>query len=230
MKTLATFLLLFIIFGTTATTNAQTLTTAEAVLNAYYNAIGGKEALLKIKDLSWKGISGNGGVNYPTTAKFKSPLKLITTANTPQGQLVYKYVCDGKDAEMTVGGNKISLSRAEMDRYMLTLQLIPELYLADKGVKTTFAGTETVEGKEAYKLTHTMPSGGTWSTYYDTQTGLKVKIYVPGQLIAEVNLYKDYRDVNGIKLPFMLYPGTGNLRIESYQFNTGISDNDFLLP
>ncbi|QMW06758.1 hypothetical protein [Spirosoma foliorum] len=57
---------------------------------------------------------------------------------------------------------------------------MPELYLADQGVKTAFAGREAVNSKEAYKLTHTMPDGSTWSTYYDIQTGLKVKLYNPG--------------------------------------------------
>ncbi|WP_080054072.1 hypothetical protein [Spirosoma aerolatum] len=229
MKKLAIALLLISSVCMTTTINAQNLSTAEDVLNAYYKAIGGKKALLNIKDLSWKGASGGNGASFPAVGTYKVPFKQVITSSTPQGQVVYKFICDGKDATMLIGSNKVPMSRAVMDRYILTLQMMPELCLADRGVKTTFAGKESVEGKEAYKLTHTMPDGSTWHTYYDTQTGLKVKLYVPGQSVGEINLYADYRDVNGIKLPFVLYPGTGTLKIESYQLNTGISDDEFVI-
>lgn len=210
---------------------AQNLTTADAVLNAYFKAIGGKKALLNMKDLTWKAASGTNGVTLPTIIQYKTPLKLVITTRTDKGQLVFKQVSDGKDMSITVGNSKVPLSRSAMDRMMFTSLLMPELHLADKGVKTAFDGRETVDGKEAYKLTHTMPDGSTWSTFYDIQTGLKVKLYVPGQTNPnpEVTRYGDYREVNGIKFPFILYPGTGTLKVESYQLNTGLSDAEFVI-
>ncbi|QMW06759.1 hypothetical protein [Spirosoma foliorum] len=43
-----------------------------------------------------------------------------------------------------------------------------------------------------------------------------------------MTLYSDYREVKGIKFPFLLTPGNGTLKIESYQVNTGISDDEFV--
>ncbi|OIN56203.1 hypothetical protein [Arsenicibacter rosenii] len=228
MKTFIITLLLVPAFLLTA--NAQNLTTADDVLNAYYKAVGGKKALLAIKDISWKGTTGNSDAGFPTVNKFKPPLKQATTLTNAQGQAIYTFISDGKEAFMAFGDNKTPMSRAVMDRFMITMQIMPELYLAGQGVKTTFAGKEAVEGKEAYKLTHTMPDGSTWSTYYDTQTGLKVKLYVPGQSVGDINLYSDYREVKGIKLPFMIHSGSNILKIESYQLNTGISDSEFIIP
>nr|WP_293837171.1 hypothetical protein [uncultured Arsenicibacter sp.] len=228
MKTFIVTLLLLPAIWLTA--RAQNLTTADEVLNAYYKAVGGKKALLDIKDISWEATTGNDGAGFPTVNKFKPPLKQVTTLRNAQGQVMYTFIADGKDAFMAFGDNKTPMSRGVMDRFMITMQMMPELYLASQGIKTTFAGKETVEGKEAYKLTHTMPDGSTWNTCYDTQTGLKVKLSVPGQSVGDLNLYSDYREVKGIKLPFMIRSGNNILKIESYQLNTGISDAEFVIP
>lgn len=211
---------------------AQNLTTADEVLNAYFNALGGKETLLNLKDITSQAASITNGVSFPTVTYYKAPLQVAVRAKTEKGQPLFTLISNGQDMVVTVGTSKVPISRSALDRLLLTLLIIPELHLAERGVKTAFAGREAVAGKDAYKLTHTMPDGSTWSTYYDVQTGLKVKIYAPGlpAFNPDVTLYSDYREVNGIKLPFLLHPGKGTLKVDSYQLNTGLSDAEFTIP
>ena len=119
MKTLLLTLLLLPIFFASA--YAQNLTTADQVLTTYFNAIGGREALLSIKDLTCKSVSTNNGVSFPTLTQYKPPLKQVITSSAPNGQVMFKLVCDGKGVSVAVGGNKSTLSRSAMDKMMLTM-------------------------------------------------------------------------------------------------------------
>ncbi|WP_080059225.1 hypothetical protein [Spirosoma aerolatum] len=228
MKTLVNFLLLITIFCMTTTANAQNLTTADQVLAAYFKALGGKKVLATLKDLSGEAVMGT---NVFVTMKYKAPLKALIISDNDKGQTLYKGVADGQNVSIEMGTNKVPLSLALIERGLFTYQIMPELYFDRKGVKSIFAGKETVDGKETYKLIHTIPDGLSWYTNYDTQTGLKVQVVVPNPTDKgeEITRYGDYRVVSGIKLPFMMYPGTGTMTIKAYRVNTGLSDAEFVV-
>lgn len=224
MKKLAFTLLLSTLF---VSARAQTLSTANEVLNKYFNALGGKKALMKIKDITLYSGTNSGG-SYPLTIKYKLPFKTLIVAADSTGKVVYRQIIDGKQISTRAGDKVFPNDPATIDRGIVTAQLMPELYLSEKGVKSTFSGTETINGKEAYKLTHTMPDGSsTWATYYDTQTGLKVQLVVAGQNGPVATNYSDYREVNGIKLPHRFRGPGYDIEAKVFQINKGLSDAEF---
>ena len=227
MKKLALTLLILPTLYLSAT--AQTLPTADEVINKYIMALGGKKALMKIKDITLYSGTNNGGI-YPLTIKYKMPFKSLIVAADSTGKVVYKQIIDGKQISARSGDKVFPNDPSTVERTILLVQLMPELYLSEKGVKLTFSGTETINGKEAYKLTHTMPDGSsTWATYYDTQTGLKVQLVVPDKNGPVATNYSDYREVNGIKLPYHFRGPGYDIQVSMYRMNTNLSNAEFTI-
>jgi hypothetical protein len=70
--------------------------------------------------------------------------------------------------------------------------------------------------------------------FYDVKTGLKVaetkSMDVSGQLISQTSNFSDYREVNGIKFPFVNSINIGMeilLTTTDVKINEGVSEADF---
>ncbi len=78
-----------------------------------------------------------------------------------------------------------------------------------KGTRIESDGVEKVEGRDTYKLKLTLKSGAVTHVWVDAQTFLETKIdgqprrldgiYHPVEIF-----YRDYRNVNGLEIPFVL--------------------------
>ena len=110
------------------------------------------------------------------------------------------------------------LNRLEVEPYtaeeMKAASMKPELdgLLVDyaaKGTRIESVGTEKVEGRETYKLKLTLKSGNVTHVWVDAQTFLETKIEgQPRRLDGTYHpvevYYRDYRNVNGLQIPFVL--------------------------
>ena len=80
---------------------------------------------------------------------------------------------------------------------------------AAKGTRIESDGTEKVEGRDTYRLKLTLKSGDVTHLWLDAQTFLETKIEgQPRRLDGTPHpvevYYRDYRTVNGLKIPFVL--------------------------
>jgi hypothetical protein len=96
---------------------------------------------------------------------------------------------------------KMASMQAELDG--------PLVGYAAKGTRVELDGTEKVEDRDTYKLKLTLKSGETIHVWIDAQTFLETKIEgQPRRLDGTdhpVEVYfRDYRAVNGLKIPFVL--------------------------
>lgn len=78
-----------------------------------------------------------------------------------------------------------------------------------KGIEVELAGSEKIEGKGAYKLKLTTRDGAVRHLWVDASTFLEVKIdgqprKMDGRLRHVSVFYRDYRSVQGLKLPYVL--------------------------
>jgi len=95
----------------------------------------------------------------------------------------------------------------------------------------SLAAIEKIDGKEAYKLKITE----TKSVFYDVETGLKVLesdvLQAGGQTLEQKTMLSDYREVAGIKFPFMIAQTVGpqsfEFKVKEIKVNEGVSDADF---
>ena len=85
----------------------------------------------------------------------------------------------------------------------------PLVDYAAKGTRVESAGIEKVEGRDTYKLKLTLKSGEVTHVWVDAQTFLETKIEGQPRRLDGVYhpvevYYRDYRNVNGLEIPFVL--------------------------
>jgi hypothetical protein len=85
----------------------------------------------------------------------------------------------------------------------------PLVEYAAKGTRIALDGMEKVEGRDTYKLALTAKSGETIHLWIDAQTFLETKIEgqprrLDGKLHPVEVYYRDYRQVSGLQIPFVL--------------------------
>mgnify|MGYP002777661268 CR=1 FL=1 len=208
--------------------------TAEQVMDKYLAAIGGKDALMKVTDLTTNMSTEMQGTTMLMTRKQKAPNKFSMTMNA-MGMEVMKQVSDGTKVSRTARGNTQVQEGKEARQAVLTGTLFPELRLAELGVKSKLEGTEKVDGKDAYKVTHSTADGISWTDYYDTTSGLKIQTVTTqrgpqGEMSVTMGL-SDYKEVNGIKYPSTITQNFGQMQmkltVDKVEVNKGLKDSDF---
>jgi hypothetical protein len=78
-----------------------------------------------------------------------------------------------------------------------------------KGTRVESDGREKVEGRDTYKLKLTLKSGDVTHVWVDAQTFLEAKVEGQPRRLDGTNhpvevYYRDYRNVNGLEIPFVL--------------------------
>jgi outer membrane lipoprotein-sorting protein len=135
----------------------------------------------------------------------------------------------GTDSPMMISGPQADLIREQSNFDG------PLVDYRTKGYVVEFIGKETVDGTEAYHLRLTSPTQQVMHLYLDAKTGLDLK------LVSEMNLgrleqvFSDYRDVDGIKVPFTirtLVNGVpqSEIKVDSVEFNVPIDNAVFRMP
>ncbi|MFN4761837.1 M16 family metallopeptidase [Gillisia sp. Q332] len=201
--------------------------TAEAVLDKYIQAIGGKQALDKVSSLLMNASAEIQGqkldLEVKTTANGKS-LQVVSMG----GNAISKQVFDGTTGFAVMQGQKVPFTEEQIADVKAESIPFPELIVEDARVM----GIEAVEGKDAYAIALNDKT----TAYYDVETGLKVKsvkTVSQGPQTMEVPTgYSNYKEVNGIKFPFMMTQSFGPQSIEftvsEIKLNQGIEDSDFI--
>ncbi len=207
---------------------------AQQVLDKYITAIGGKEALLKVQDMTTQMSTEMQGMTMLMTRKAKAPNKSVMSA-TAMGMEMFKMVSDGQKASRTMRGNTAAIEGKDADQVLVQGGLFPELRYAENKVTSTLEGTEKVDGKDAYRVKNTTANGYTWSDLFDTTTGLKVQTVSTqkgpqGEMAVAVS-YGDYKAVNGIMVPHQVKqpmgPANMTLTVDKVEINKGLKDSDF---
>lgn len=214
---------------------AQSTPTAEEVMDKYIAAIGGKDALMKVTDLTTSMSSEMNGNAIMITRKQKLPNKFSMVINA-NGMEVMKQTGDGSKVVMGGMQGSRTLDGPAAQQMTAMATLFPELHYAENGVKTTLVGPEKVDGKDTYKLSHTTADGAaTWTDNFDAATGLKVQSVVtsktPQGEMTNTTTYSDYKETNGIKFPMTLNQqsprGPMTMSVDNVKINKGLKDSDF---
>lgn len=236
MKKRLTLLLLTVVqYAAFAPAFAQTTPTAESVLDSYIAAIGGKDALLKVTDMTTSMSSETERGAMIITRKQKLPNKFSMVINA-NGMEVMKQTGDGSKVVMGGMQGSRTIDGPAAQQMMMTNIIFPELHYAENGVKTTLVGPEKVDGKDTYKLSHATADGSaTWTDNFDAATGLKVQSVVTGRSqqgpATTTMLYSDYKEVGGIKYPMTIKQqsprGPMTMSVDNVKVNRNLKDSDF---
>src|ERR1051325_4926811 len=207
---------------------AETAPTADQILARYTEALGGSAALAKIKTRTIKGtwLTSNG-ISFGLDM-YQSGPKLYMVLNTPK-QGAFERGFDG-----AVGWEKSSrgvrvLEGEDLATLTRYASLFRNINLKDQFSRLTFARKEKIGDRDVYVLGGTTTDNRRERLYFDVQTGLLVRrvISTPTMVgvIPEQVDFDDYRNVNGVMMPFTLRVSSVDPNITSTRTYTEIKVN-----
>ena len=205
---------------------------ATDVINNYLKSIGGRDKLKTVTDLSVTSTGEVQGQKLSQTRKFKSPGKYLMEISLPDlNMTAVKLLVNGDSIKVSQMGQSPSLDEEERKEIREEAALFPELDYTGSGYRLDLTSIKNIDGKDAYEVKVTYPSGDLSTCYYDVSTGYKLKetrVNKQGESTLE---FGDYRDLDGIKFPYHVNNDQGqvvlNLSVQSIKVNAGLSDDDF---
>jgi len=221
-----------------SSSKSETLPSVKQILDRYVQALGGVEALTKITTRVAKGSRvGADGVLVPEEVYQKAPNKLLTITSYPNvvfsngfnGTAVWGY--SSRDGATPLSGK--FLDQVKRDAVFYKELKLEELYS-----KLTVLEKAPIGDAAAYVIQATPVNGPPEKLFFDLKTGLLVRRYVEsdtplGKLPLQTD-YEDYRDVEGVKQPFMIrwsMPGRiWGRKIDEIKQNVPLDDAKFNAP
>ena len=218
-----------------SSTSAAPLPSVKQILDRYVQAVGGAEALTKITSRTAKGSRiGADGVLVPEDVHQKAPDKILTVTSYPN--VVFSNGFNG-----TAAWGHSSREGATPLPEQLVVQIkrdavfYKELKTEDLYSSLTVLGRASVRDADAYVIQATPVDGPVERLFFDVATGLLVRRYTEsdtplGKLPLQMD-YEDYREVDGIKQPFLIHwsmPGRiWGRKIDEIKQNVSLDDARF---
>jgi len=177
----------------------------EEILARYLQAVGGANAG-STKTLFMKGTrvaSQNRNVSNEITLSL--PDKLLIVANAPQVSV--RQILAGEEGWILNGANLRTLSPTEVGDARRGLQVLFDIVKVTHSPGMQFAGTEKIDGRDMWVVAKSTPEK--LVTYdFDAETGLLRRKRTINHTFAlpipEQIDFEDYRDVDGVKVPFTI--------------------------
>lgn len=213
--------------------------TVQEIVAKYVTAAGGKEAAAGLKTRALRGsfVTADGN-SLPLEIWFAAPSKVLATIKTPQGDLVQ--ALNGDSGWARFGEKQHTMDPGELARTRsLALGLEP-LQLKEPYPRMTIGGKAKVGDREAFIIRTATPDKKRVQLYFDTETGLLLRRYTmtetPVGIDPEQIDFEDYREVDGVKVPFVIrvsyvgYQISGTLRLAEVKHNSSIDESKFTPP
>jgi outer membrane lipoprotein-sorting protein len=232
------------------TTAPVALPSVDEILGKYVRALGGEAAFRKLTTLKISGTqdipTGPGGIDAtPADVEIyrKAPNLLLKVYRTASFA-----ISDGFDGTVAwsqnAAGTVVPLQNPDQDRERRNANFYEALALSDNYSAIGVTGIEKVGTRDAYVIVGVPGGDSPERLYFDTQTGLLLRratyAMTPlGQSPYQVD-FDDYRDVAGIRIPFVVQmtPATqhtelgtkSTLRVTKVESNVAIDDSRFAKP
>ena len=220
-------------------TPRPTPTPAEEILTKYVTAIGGQGNIDKVKSRTMRGSSTNGAGNpIPFEIYQAAPNKFYILATLDQGTIERGF--DGQVGWEKSARGVRELNSIEVWRLQNSISLWGNLNFKQYTRLRTI-GRDKVGDRDAYVIAANRSDSDFERLYFDVETGLLLRriTYLRTMIgtIPEQFDFEDYRDVDGIKLPFVVKVSSvdaGNpVAVRTFsemKLNGSIDDAKFKMP
>ena len=218
MKSMTTALIVALMLAGPA--RAGWAQTADDVLEKSLAAIGGREALVKLKSRSMAGtialstpageLEGTIEILNAAPNKVRTLIKVDLTS-LGAGQLTIDQRFNGTAGYVmdSLQGNR-DMSGGQLDNMRTNSFPHPFLSYKEMGTTAKLSGKEKVGDRDALVIVFEPTTGSVVRTFIDAETYLPLrtilKVDVPqlGQEVEQATDFSDYKVVDGVKLPFVL--------------------------
>jgi Peptidase family M1 domain len=206
--------------------------TAGEVINSYLKAVGGTDKIKTIKDLSIHATGSIDGRDMQMNTKYKVPGHMLATLTMgSSNRTMQKTLVNGDSVNLIFMGRSVPVNDQLKNAVEEQAVPFPQINYADHGYQLSLAPTIiNLDGKDAYIITVTTPSGSTTKEYYDVSTGLELEKEVNTGSLPETISFGDYKEVDGLMFPFSETISQNfqiPLTITDVKVNSGLSDDDF---
>jgi hypothetical protein len=218
---------------------AAALPKAETILDQSIEASGGKAAFEKMHntiitgsmEMAAMGIKGTMTITKAEPDKSMAEIEIAGVGSVKQGYNgKVAWEINPMQGARLKDGDELAATRREA--------FFHEENWRDEYKKVETVGSDTVEGKDCYKLVLTPNEGSPVTQYFDKKTGLLAKssmsVTTPMGEIQSDTLISDYRKEGDMLVPHKILQSAGGqeiaITLESYKYNVDIPPGKFDLP
>jgi hypothetical protein len=211
---------------------------AVRIIERYEQAIGGRAAQLRLTSRHIEATVEfqleSGPVQGTLESWEKAPNKILAVMTLPNAGAIVQG-CDGKAAWMQTPEGVRDQNGEELAESLKDADFYEDIHIRESYAELKHTGRLDINGAAADILEGTAPGRPAERLYFDLATGLLVRKDVSrldGESRETAELYfDDYRDVDGIKFPFVMREGSGlTVRILKLAHNVAVDDARFARP
>lgn len=234
----------------TTSVSASAQQNAHEIIEKSLAALGGRAAHAKLQSRSGSGtiaistpvgdITGTFELLNAAPNKTRALIKADLTA-LGAGELVIDQRFDGQTGYVldSLQGNR-EISGNQLENMKNSAFPHPFLNYKDLGMSAQLAGKETVGGREALVVVFDPPSGSESRTFIDAETFMPLrsvmKVDIPqlGQEVEQTTDFLDYKEVDGVKVPFRIRTSSSiqtiTITLSSVTHNVKVDESLFAKP
>ena len=218
--------------------------TIQTVIDAYVNAMGGKDVFALVKSYEQVGEMKVGPMALAVNMKVKDNTKLVNVISM-NGNEMMKQVFDGTKGVNVQMGAKKPMEADEIVDFKMQIDMLVEANYEKYGAKAVLKGMGKVDEEEAYVVEVTKSTGDVSTDYYSVKTGLKLmSTSMQGEgeeaLLAETK-YTEYgtatvadgKALRTLKYPSKFKQSAGpqsmDFSFTEMRINPKLSDKDFIV-
>lgn len=210
---------------------------ANEILDKYLAAVGGADALKKIKSRVEKGTIDAMGQKYPIEVYTEAPDKRISISHPQGGASVTAF--NGQTGWLSMPNRVHLMSPSERQGAQIDAEFYFPLAVRDMYKQFRVLPNEDINGHPTYVVSATGGDGHpALKLYFDQQSGLLKRLIrytetALGRNPTEID-FADYRESNGVKIPYewtLVRPnGSFTIRIADAKQNVPIDEKLFIAP
>jgi photosynthetic reaction center cytochrome c subunit len=220
-------------------TPRPTPTPADEIINKYITAVGGQAAIDKIKSRTATGTVTTANGQSGTYELAQVGDKALETITTPRANI--RLALNSATAWESNGPNVRELAGADLARLRNTYQLFSFLKLKEQYTRLRPGGREKIGDRDTYVVTASRSETEVERLFFDVETGLLLRriTYLRTMIgiIPSQWDFEDYRDVDGVKMPFTIKVSTvepGNpyvvRKLTEIKLNAPVDESKFAMP
>jgi photosynthetic reaction center cytochrome c subunit len=221
-----------------APTLPTNLPTARQLIDNYVKAVGGSAAIEKVTSRLEKGAAANfGGQSVSVEVFIQNPARQVLVRHLPDGSSVTTF--DGYAGWFGIpGGPTHDTQDADLEAARMDADLHFPLHIQQIFPELRVEYPEQIGDREAYVLFCIRDGQPPVKLYFDEQSNLLLRLvrYAESPLglnHAQID-YADYREVDGVQVPFRLILSqaghSSTIQIEEMHQNVPIDDAKFAKP
>lgn len=180
--------------------------TAQSVVDAYVKAIGGKENISKVKNISYQMTATLPGAPFtPVVTVVQKEDRFFFNMEAEGFGVLQKIVYNGAKGKVSGMQGSAEMEGEQLENMKAKARLFPEARYQELGYTLKLVEISNVNDKPAYVVEVTNDLNTTTTQYYDMESGLLVKEEQvqdsPQGPVTTGSTFGDYKEVGGVKLP-----------------------------